>query len=72
MNSVSFSFFTKVPYGRDNQNQASVTSAKYNMFRAFTENLKEVIIFENNDYMDVTNNICNQVWSVTSRMALTV
>ena len=31
---------TKVPYGRDNQNQASVTSAKYNMFRAFPENLK--------------------------------
>ena len=26
---------TKVPNGWDNQNQASVTSAKYNMFRAF-------------------------------------
>ena len=31
---------TKVPYGRDNQNQARVTSAKYNMLRAFPENLK--------------------------------
>ena len=26
--------------GRDNQNQAYVTSAKYDMFRAFPENLK--------------------------------
>ena len=26
--------------GRDNQNQANVTSAKYYMFRAFPENLK--------------------------------
>ena len=26
--------------GRDNQNQADVTSAKYYMFRAFPENLK--------------------------------
>ena len=32
---------TKIPYGRDNQNQANVTSAKYylDMFRAFPENL---------------------------------
>ena len=30
----------KVPYGRDNQNQANVTSSKYYMFRAFPENLK--------------------------------
>ena len=29
----------KVPYGRDNQNQANVTSAKYYMFRSFPENL---------------------------------
>ena len=32
----------------------------------------EVIIFETDDYMDVRNNMCNQVWNVTSRMALTV
>ena len=31
---------SKVPYGRDNQNQAGVTSAKYKMFRAFPEILK--------------------------------
>ena len=29
-----------IPYGRDNQNQANVTSAKDYMFRAFPENLK--------------------------------
>ena len=29
-----------VPYGRDNQNQTYVTSAKYYIFRAFPENLK--------------------------------
>ena len=32
----------------------------------------EVIIFETDDCMDVRNNICNQVWNVTSRMVLTV
>ena len=32
----------------------------------------EVIIFDTGDYMDVRNNICDQVWNVTSRMALTV
>ena len=32
----------------------------------------EVIIFETDDYMDVRNNICNQVWNMTSRLALTV
>ena len=59
----------KVPHGRDNQNQANVLSAKYYMFRAFPE---KVIIFETDNYMDVRNNICNQVWNVTSIMALTV
>ena len=32
----------------------------------------EVIIFETDKYIDVRNNICNQVWNVTSIMALTV
>ena len=32
----------------------------------------EVIIFETGDYMDVKNHICNKVWNVTSRMALTL
>ena len=30
----------KCAYGRDNQNQAYATSAKYYTFRAFPENLK--------------------------------
>ena len=30
----------KVPYGRDNQNEANVSSAKYYMFRAFPETFK--------------------------------
>ena len=30
----------KVPYGRDNQNQANVTYAKDYMLRTFPENLK--------------------------------
>ena len=29
----------------------------------------KVIIFETDDYIDVRNNICNQVWNVTSIMA---
>ena len=32
----------------------------------------EVIIFETDNYMDVRNNMCNLVWNVTSRMALTM
>ena len=32
----------------------------------------EVIVFETIDYMDVRNNICNQVWNVTSITASTV
>ena len=30
-----------MPYGRDNQNQANVLSAKYYMLRAFLENFFE-------------------------------
>ena len=30
----------KGTHGRDNQNQANVLSAKYDMFRAFSEKLK--------------------------------
>ena len=30
-----------------------------------------MIIFETDDYMNVRNSICNQVWNVTSRMELT-
>ena len=56
-----------MPYDRDNQNQANVSSAKYYMLRAFSENF-----FEADNYMDVRNNKCNQVWNVTSIMALTV
>ena len=32
----------------------------------------EVIFFETDDYADVRNNICNQVWNVMSIMALTI
>ena len=31
-----------------------------------------MINFENGDNMDVRNNVCNQVWNVTSIMTLTV
>ena len=55
------------PYDGDNQNQADVSSAKYYMLRAFPENF-----FETDNYTDVRNNKCNQVWYVTSIMALTV
>ena len=54
-------------YDRDNQNQADVLSAKYYMLRAFPEK-----IFEKDNYTDVRNNKCNQIWNVTSIMALTV
>ena len=57
----------KVPYDCDNQNQANVSSAKYSMLRAFPENF-----FETDNDTDVRNNKCNQVWNVTSIMALTV
>ena len=43
------------------------TSAKYYMLRAFPENF-----FETDNYTDVRNKKCNQVWNVTSIMALTV
>ena len=56
-----------MPHGRDNQNRANVSSAKYYMFRAFPENF-----FETDNYTDVRNNKCNQVGNVTSIMALTV
>ena len=55
------------PYDTDNQNQADVSSAKYYMLRAFPENF-----FETDNYTDDRNNKCNQVWYVTSIMALTV
>ena len=55
------------PYDGDNQNQAGVSSAKYYMLRAFLENF-----FETDNYTDVRNNKCNQVWYGTSIMALTV
>ena len=54
-------------YDRDNQNQANVSSAKYYTLRAFPENF-----FETDNYTNVRNNKCNQVWNVTSIMALTV
>ena len=56
-----------MPYDRDNQSQANVSSAKYYMLGAFPENF-----FETDNYSDVRNNKCNQVWNVTSIMALTV
>ena len=56
-----------MPYDRDDQNQANVSSAKYYMLRAFPENF-----FETDNYTDVRNNKCNQVWNVMSIMALTV
>ena len=31
----------KVPYGRDDENIANITSAKYYLLRAFTEKLKQ-------------------------------
>ena len=56
-----------MPFDCDNQNKADVSSAKYYMLRAFPENF-----FESDNYTDVRNNKCNQVWNVTSIMALTV
>ena len=56
-----------MPYDRDNQNQANVSSAKYYMLRAFPETF-----LETDNYTDVRNNKCNQVWNVTSIMALTL
>ena len=56
-----------MPYDCDNQNQTDISSAKYYMLRAFPENF-----FETDNYMDVRNNKCIQVWNVTSIMALTV
>ena len=44
-----------MPYDRDNQNQANVSSAKFYMLRAFPENF-----FENDNYTDIRNNKCNQ------------
>ena len=42
-----------MPYDRDNQNQANVSSAKYYMLRAFPENF-----FETDNYTDVkTTNV---------------
>ena len=56
-----------MPYDRDNQNQANVSSAVYYMLRVFPKSF-----FETVNYTDVRNNKCNQVWNVTSIMALTV
>ena len=49
------------------ENQAYVSSAKYYMLGAFPENF-----FKTDNYTDVRNNKCDQVWNVTSIMALTV
>ena len=56
-----------MPYDHDYQNQANVSTAKYYMLRAFPE-----FFFETDNYTDVRNNKCNQVWNVTSIMVLTV
>ena len=54
-----------MPYDRDNQNQANVSSAKYYMLREFPENFFEMIIIR---MLETANVIRN----VTSIMALTV
>ena len=50
-----------MPYDRDNQNQANVSSAKYCMLRVFPENF-----FETDNYTDVRNNKCNQECDVNN------
>ena len=52
-----------MPYDRDNQNQANVSSAKYYMLRAFPENF-----LETDNYTDVRNNKCNQECDVNNRL----
>ena len=50
-----------MPYDRDNQNQANVSSAKYYMLRVFPENFSET-----DKYTDVRNNKCNQECDVNN------
>ena len=50
-----------MPYDRDNQNQANVSSAKYYMLSAFPENF-----FETDNYTDVRDNKCNQECDVNN------
>ena len=54
-----------MPYDRNNQNQANVSSAKYYMLRAFPENF-----FETDNYTDVRNNKCNQECDVNNGLNL--
>ena len=50
-----------MPYDRDNQNKANVSSAKYYMLNTFPENF-----FETDNYTDVRNNKCNQECDVNN------
>ena len=50
-----------MPYDRDYQKQAYVSSAKYYMFRVFPETF-----FETDNYSDVRNNKCYQECDVNN------
>ena len=49
---------------------ANVKSVRYNLLRAFPENLQQ-LSFNIEDYTEVRSDLCNLVWNVTSRRTFT-